>query len=110
MVPSSGPRGGNIKSSRVSLTAFFIGILKPVVNVANKEEVDMTKLWLSSKGASYSWVKIIIAAWMFTVIFVYLLLFGPPEFWSICERIGVMYTLQQWQAWLQPYFTAGYLS
>ena len=55
-------------------------------------------------------VKILVCLWMFLAVFVYLLLFGPPEFWSISDRMGIGYIFQQWQAWLQPYFTAGYLA
>jgi hypothetical protein len=55
-------------------------------------------------------VKIGIVFWMFSIIFVYLLLFGPPEFWSISERIGVSSVFQEWRGLLQPLFTAVYLS
>jgi hypothetical protein len=70
----------------------------------------MTQLSLmQTRGASLS-VKILVCIWMFLAVFVYLLLFGPPEFWSICERMGTWYLFRQWHDWLQPFFTAGYLS
>ena len=47
--------------------------------------------------------------WMITVIFLYLLLFGPPEFWSISERLGFSHLFQICRDWLQPFFIAGYL-
>ncbi len=56
------------------------------------------------------WVKVILAAWIFLAIFLYLLLFGPPEFWSFIERFGLLNVLQAWRAWLQPFFTADYLA
>ncbi len=55
-------------------------------------------------------VKMGIFFWMFSIIFVYLLLFGPPEFWSISERIGLSRLFQEWRGVLQPVFTAAYLS
>lgn len=55
-------------------------------------------------------VKIGIVFWMFFIVLMYLLLFGPPEFWSISERIGVSYLFQEWRGLLQPLFTAVYLS
>lgn len=54
--------------------------------------------------------KICIIFWMFVIIFVYLLLFGPPEFWSISERLGLSRLFQELQGVLQPLFTAVYLS
>jgi hypothetical protein len=54
-------------------------------------------------------IKIGIFLWMFIVIFLYLLLFGPPEFWSILERLGLGYFFRVWRDALQPFFTAGYL-
>jgi len=54
-------------------------------------------------------VKIGVFFWMFAVIFVYLLLFGPPEFWSILERLGLGYFFRVWRDALQPFLTAGYL-
>ena len=47
--------------------------------------------------------------WMFVVIFIYLLLFGPPEFWSIVDRLGLNHFLYSLRDWLQPFLTAGYL-
>jgi hypothetical protein len=54
--------------------------------------------------------KISLCAWMGAVTFVFLLLFGPPEFWSVVQRLGVYGKLHQLQVWLQPFFTAGYRS
>jgi hypothetical protein len=56
------------------------------------------------------WVKAILCGWMFLVVFIYLLLFGPPEFWLFIERLGFVDGLQIWRAWLEPFFTAEYLS
>jgi len=55
-------------------------------------------------------VKIGVFFWMFIVIFVYLLLFGPPEFWFFMDRIGLYDNLLGWVSWLQSFFSAGYLS
>ncbi len=55
-------------------------------------------------------VKIGIVFWMFFIVFMYLLLFGPPEFWSILEMIGISSVFQEWRGLLQPLFTAVYLS
>lgn len=54
-------------------------------------------------------VKMGIFFWMFSVIFIYLLLFGPPEFWSISKRLGFSNFFKVCRDWLQPFFTAGYL-
>jgi len=56
------------------------------------------------------WVKAIFSAWIFLVIFIYLLLFGSPEFWLFTERLGLLNMLQSWRSWLEPFFTADYLS
>ena len=56
------------------------------------------------------WTKIMFGLWMVIVIFVHLLLFGPPEFWLFIERLGLLGLLQGWASWLAPFFTAGYLS
>jgi hypothetical protein len=55
------------------------------------------------------WVKMCVLLWMVIVIFVYLLLFGPPEFWSILDRLGLGYFFRVWRDALQPFLTAGYL-
>ena len=55
-------------------------------------------------------IKVIILIWMFAVIFTYLILFGPPEFWSISQRLGIDSALHQFEVWLRPFFTAEYLS
>jgi hypothetical protein len=56
-------------------------------------------------------LKIGLCAWMGAVMFVFLVLFGPPEFWSVVQRLGIVYgKLCQLQVWLQSFFTAGYLS
>jgi hypothetical protein len=53
--------------------------------------------------------KVGIFFWMLAVIFVYLLLFGSPEFWFITERLGLSKIFQVWRDWLAPFFNAGYL-
>lgn len=55
-------------------------------------------------------IKTIIFFWMFIVIFVFLLLFGPPEFWSIADRIGLRVFFKDIRNWLQPFLEAGYLA
>ena len=74
-----------------------------------KIEKMMMRLGLMQRSWVTISVKILICLWMFAADFTYLLLFGPPEFWSICQRMGVGYIFQQWQTWLEPYFAAGYL-
>ena len=54
-------------------------------------------------------VKMGILFWMFTVIFVYLLLFGPAEFWEISQRLGFSNFFHVCRNWLRPFFMAGYL-
>jgi hypothetical protein len=65
---------------------------------------------LEIKGASIPVaVKMGVFLWMIIVIFVYLLLFGPPEFWSISEQSGLGHYFHVWRDALLPFFTAGYL-
>jgi hypothetical protein len=54
-------------------------------------------------------VKVGIFFWIFAVIFVYLLLFPPSEFWSTVQRLELGNFFQGWRNWLQAFFTAGYL-
>jgi hypothetical protein len=54
-------------------------------------------------------LKTIIFFWMLIVVFVFLILFGPPEFWSISERLGLGHFFRVGRDWLEPYFIAGYL-
>jgi hypothetical protein len=70
----------------------------------------MTRFALMQTRWAQLSVKILVCLWMCLAVFLYLLLFGPPEFWSIFNRMGIGYIFQQWQTWLQPYFTAGYLA
>ena len=70
----------------------------------------MTQPSLIPRGMYSVWAKIIIGAWMFLVVFTYLLLLGPPEFWLFIERLGFLNILQAWKSWLEPFFTANYLS
>ncbi len=62
------------------------------------------------RGMHSVWVKAIIGIWMFFVVFTYLLLFGPPEFWLFIGRLGLLPLFQSWKSWLEPFFTADYLS
>jgi hypothetical protein len=55
-------------------------------------------------------IKVIILIWMFAMIFTYHILFGSQEFWSLMQRLGIDNILYQFDAWLQPFFTADYLS
>jgi len=55
-------------------------------------------------------IKIAILFWMFSVVLAHLLLFGPPEFWSISERFGLGTSFQEWREVLQPLFTSVYKS
>ena len=48
--------------------------------------------------------------WIFAVLLVYLVLFGPPEFWLLAKQIGINDQLAAFGSWLQPLFTANYLS
>jgi len=48
--------------------------------------------------------------WMFAVLLVYLVLFGPPQFWFLAEKVGLSSKLTELRFWLQPFFTANYLS
>lgn len=70
----------------------------------------MTRFALMQTRWARLLMEILVCIWMFLAVFLYLLLFGPPEFWSVLDRMGVGYIFQQWSAWLQPYFTASYLS
>ncbi len=70
----------------------------------------MSQLSLVPKRISLVWVKAILVLWIFLIVFIYLLLFGPPEFWSFIERLGLLNVLQSWKSWLEPFFTADYLS
>ena len=51
-----------------------------------------------------------ILLWMFAVILVYLVRFGPSEFWLLAKQIGINEKLVELGSWLQPLFTANYLS
>ncbi len=55
-------------------------------------------------------IYLIILIWMFAVLVVYLVLFGPSEFWLLVGRIGINDKLVELRAWLQPLLTAKYLS
>lgn len=55
-------------------------------------------------------LKIIFWIWILAVIFVYLTLFGPPEFWRLAERLRLADEFVRFQTWLRPFFTANYLS
>jgi hypothetical protein len=52
----------------------------------------------------------VILIWMFAVLVVYFVLFGPSEFWLLAERIGINDKLVELRTWLQPLLTANYLS
>jgi hypothetical protein len=54
-------------------------------------------------------IRLTIFFWMVLVIFVYLLLFGPPEFWSISDRLGFRIIFKDIHNWLVPLLSAGYL-
>jgi hypothetical protein len=79
--------------------SFFGGIRKSVMN--RLLEIKERLLPIT--------VKVGIFFWMFIVILVYLSLFGPPEFWSIVERLGIWYFFKEVHVWLRPFLEAGYL-
>jgi hypothetical protein len=56
------------------------------------------------------WIKLLLCIWMGAVIFIFLIMFGPPEFWSIGQGLGIYDGLMKLQGLLTPFFTAGYLS
>ncbi len=56
------------------------------------------------------WKKVFFLLWVFFVVALHFLFFGPPEFWSIFGRLGLNDLFQGVIAWLQSFFTAGYLS
>jgi len=55
-------------------------------------------------------IKITLCIWMGAVIFIFLIMFGPPEFWSVARRLGISGGLRQLENLLTPFLTAGYLS
>jgi hypothetical protein len=70
----------------------------------------MTKFFALAGSIRSVWMKVVIALWMVLVLFTYVLLFGPPEFWLFLDRLGLSSILQAWKSWLEPFFTADYLS
>lgn len=46
---------------------------------------------------------------MLSAVLLYILMFGPPEFWYIFEKMGVWYFLKEIRVFLQPFLTADYL-
>jgi len=52
--------------------------------------------------------KLFILVWMGVVIFAWLLLFGPDEFWWLVGQIGLSEQLQLLRAIIYPFFIAGY--
>jgi hypothetical protein len=65
---------------------------------------------LTPKGIYSICIKAILVVWMFLTVFMYLLLFGSPEFWFFVDRLGLSGVLVAWRSWLEPFFTANYLS
>lgn len=55
-------------------------------------------------------LKIGLFFWMCLIVSVYLILFGPPEFWALAQRVGFQDLLYKLQAWIRPFLTAEYLS
>jgi hypothetical protein len=53
--------------------------------------------------------KVGIFFWMLSAVLLYILMFGPPEFWYIFEKMGVWYFLKEIRVFLQPFLTADYL-
>jgi len=56
------------------------------------------------------WVKIVLCVWIGAIVMLYLILFWPPYLWGLAQGLGIMDFLQKLQAWITPFFTAGYLS
>lgn len=54
--------------------------------------------------------KVVVLLWVLAVTFVYILFFGPPEFWWLLEQIGLREPINALRSWLLPYFTSGYKS
>jgi hypothetical protein len=55
-------------------------------------------------------IYFVILTWMFAVLVVYFVLSGPSGFWLLAARIGINDKLVELRTWLQPLFTANYLS
>ena len=56
------------------------------------------------------WVKIVLCVWIGTIILLYVILFWPSSLWELARELGISGILQNLQAWITPFFTAGYLS
>lgn len=56
------------------------------------------------------WAKIILCVWMGAIVLFYAIVFWPPSLSGLAQGLGISEWLQKLQAWVAPFFTAGYLS
>ena len=49
------------------------------------QQEDHSSTWQKS-----IFIKILMLGWMIAILFVYLTMFGPPEFWELLEKIGLL--------------------
>lgn len=53
--------------------------------------------------------KLVFVAWIFGVTFVYLMLFGPREFWAISTTLGLADMFRDWWKTLSDFFYGQHL-
>jgi hypothetical protein len=75
-----------------------------------KGSVMLPPLVSPRKPISLLFIQIAVIVWMVTVMFVFLVLFGPPEFWTLIKKLGINDELIRLQTLLQSFFTASYKS
>jgi hypothetical protein len=75
-----------------------------------KESVMLPPLISPRKTISILLIQISLIVWMGMVIFVFLVLFGPQEFWILTSKLGIHDELIRLQTLLQSFFTATYQS
>lgn len=51
--------------------------------------------------------RFVLLVWIVLTLFVFLLLFGPPELWWVLQKIGLDEALRSAQLWLSAFFRAG---
>ena len=52
--------------------------------------------------------RLVLLLWMGISMFVFMLLFGPHEFWWILQKLGLGEVMTSIKFWLSGFFTAGY--
>ena len=70
----------------------------------------MAQSLTTQSGGISLWKKILACVWIFLVVCIYLVLFTPPELVYFIQRAGYFNVFQELVKWLQPYFSADYLS